>query len=63
MASYYVNRNAQANRDLEVHTTGCPYFPDAGNGIYLGEFANCRDAVEVARSHYTQVNGCYYCSP
>jgi len=62
MASYYVNKNSQANGDHEVHRTGCSFMPNAENRQYLGEFTNCRDAVKKAKEFYTQVNGCYYCS-
>lgn len=62
MASYYVNRNAQNNGDHEVHKSGCNWMPDAANRQYLGDFTTCREAVRAARSHYSQVNGCYYCS-
>ena len=60
--SYYVNKNVQSNGDHEVHTTGCSWLPEASNRIYLGEFATCGPAVTEARKHFTQVNGCYYCS-
>ena len=59
---YYVNKNAQANGDHEVHTTGCSYMPNSVNRIYLGEHSSCRTAVSEARKHYRQVNGCYYCA-
>lgn len=62
MTKYYVNKNAQANGDHEVHTESCSYLPSVSNRIYLGNFSNCRDAVKEARKHYFQVNGCYYCS-
>ena len=62
MTRYYVNKNAQANGDHEVHESGCSYLPAAENRIYLGDFSNCRDAVAEARRHYRQSNGCYYCS-
>jgi hypothetical protein len=65
MAHYYVNRQAQANGDHEVHNkTTCPpqYFPAAHNAIFLGDFSNCQQAVVAARAYFTQVNGCYYCS-
>ena len=62
MSSYYVNTNAQANGDHEVHTTGCEYLPARENRIYLGEFTSCHQAVQEARKYYSQVNGCYYCS-
>ncbi len=60
MTSYYVNNNAQANGDHEVHRDGCTYMPI--NKTYLGQFDNCSDAVKAARRHYSQVNGCYFCS-
>lgn len=62
MASYYVNKNAQANGDHEVHKSGCPWLPNVENRIYLGNFDNCEDAVEKAKDEYDQVNGCYFCS-
>ena len=62
MASYYVNTNAQANGDHEVHRSPCTWMPDQANRLYLGEFSNCRDAVKEARKSYRQANGCYYCS-
>jgi hypothetical protein len=36
--------------------------PDEENRIYLGDFATCVAAVAKARTSYSQVNGCYYCS-
>ena len=62
MARYYVNRNAQSNGDHEVHTSSCAYLPLPGNRVDLGEHFHCASAVVEARRHYTQVNGCYYCS-
>ena len=61
MARYYVNKNAQANGDHEVHREGCAWLPEIENRIYLGQFARCGPAVTEARKHYSQVNGCYYC--
>ncbi|HEX6371036.1 MAG TPA: hypothetical protein VF006_19115 [Longimicrobium sp.] len=60
--SYYVNTQAQSNGDHEVHRDGCTYLPSILNRKYLGQFNYCVDAVDEARKHYTQVNGCYYCS-
>ncbi len=59
---YYVNNNAQANGDHEVHNQNCTYCPAVANRIYLGEFASCGPAVTEAKKHYSQANGCYYCS-
>lgn len=60
MASYYVNNQAQANGDHEVHKATCTWLPV--NRKYLGEFSSCHDAVREAKKHYRQSNGCYYCS-
>ena len=62
MAKYYVNKNAQANGDHEVHKIGCSFMPAARNRIYLGDFANCRAAVLASKKHYRKSDGCYYCS-
>lgn len=61
MPRYYVNKNAQANGDHEVHATGCSFMPVPENRIYLGEFSTCTEAVREARKYFSQVNGCYYC--
>lgn len=59
---FYVNKNSQSNGDHEVHSTGCSFMPETENRLYLGDFSACREAITKARNHYTQVNGCYYCS-
>lgn len=62
MARYYVNNNAQANGDHEVHRDGCARMPELHNRTYLGDFQSCAPAVSEAKKHHYQVNGCYYCS-
>ena len=62
MKRYYVNKEAQANGDHEVHKETCTFMPDPENREYLGLFSNCRDAVVEAKKRYRQVNGGYYCS-
>ena len=62
MARYYVNKNAQANGDHEVHKTGCNWMPNIDNRKYLGDFLTCNPAVREAKKTYPQSNGCYYCS-
>tara|TARA_R110002072_G_scaffold75624_5_gene177881 strand:- start:3952 stop:4158 length:207 start_codon:yes stop_codon:yes gene_type:complete len=62
MAFYYVNKNAQANGDHEVHKSTCSWMPNAENRLFLGNFDNCREAVKEAKKYYHQSNGCYYCS-
>lgn len=61
MDLYYVNQDAQANGDHEVHKSSCNYLPSART--YLGQFARCQEAVQEAKKYYRQSNGCYWCSP
>lgn len=60
MYRYWVNNNAQPNGDHEVHKEGCSYMPRTG--IDLGLHSTCQSAVLEAKRHYTQSNGCYWCS-
>ncbi len=62
MKRYYVNNNAQANGDHEVHTENCYWLGLAISKKDLGNHSNCKYAVEEAKKHYTQVNGCKACS-
>jgi len=62
MAPYYVNKNAQETGEHEVHTTGCPHPPEPENRLHLGRFTNCHDAVEEAKKHYDNVDGCFHCT-
>jgi len=59
MAAYYVNKNAQANGDHEVHVNGCSRMPT--DRLSLGDFESCHGAVAEAKKTYPQSNGCYYC--
>ena len=63
MASYYVNKHAQANGDHEVHVAGCTWMPSPENKQYLGEFASCQPAVAEAKKTYPTADWCAYCSP
>lgn len=63
MANYYVNKNAQPNGDHEVHKEGCNWMPEPANRIPLGTHASCHSAVQQAKRHFAQSNGCAYCSP
>lgn len=62
MKRYYVNKNRQPNGDHEVHHDNCLYLPKEENRIYLGTFSSCHAAVLEAKTHYSQSNGCKYCS-
>ena len=63
MAVYYVNTNAQANGDHEVHRSDCVYLPNPENRMPLGNFPNCRGAVRKAKVLYPTADGCKHCSP
>ena len=64
MAYYYVNDNAQANGDHEVHVAGCSWLGLIVSKSYLGDYGWCGPAVAQARAfHYSQSNGCAYCCP
>ena len=60
---YYVNTNAQANGDHEVHRATCSWLPDERNRLYLGEFYSSKDAVKEARKYFYRVDGCAFCCP
>lgn len=62
MAYYYVNKNAQAGGEHEVHNLSCDHLPYEQNRIYLGNFDDCKPAVREAAKYFTNVDGCYYCS-
>lgn len=63
MAMYHVNRNPQQpGGEHEVHENGCSNQPEPENRVALGYHADCHSAVRKAKEHYTNVDGCYYCS-
>ena len=61
MDVYYVNNAAQENGDHEVHSPSCSYLPEINSRTYLGVFADCHEAIDAAKEHYAQVNGCVHC--
>lgn len=61
MDKYYVNDKAQSTGEHEVHKEGCSHFPS--NTTSLGTFSHCKGAVEKAGTIYSNVDGCYWCSP
>ena len=59
---YYVNKVAQSNNDHEVHTKDCNFLPSEANRKELGDFSNCKDAVNEAKKTYPKSDGCFFCS-
>ena len=48
---YYVNKIAQSTGEHEVHASSCRYLPSVENRIFLGYFANGKEAVREAKKH------------
>lgn len=61
MQHYYVNKLAMPNGEHEVHVPRCTYLPEGDNGIYVGSFTRCSEAVEAAKAHFDKVTGCRVC--
>jgi hypothetical protein len=60
---YYANKNAQSNGDHEVHDENCNKLPFESNRKYIGNFSNCKDAVNEAKKSDSSADGCRICSP
>ena len=63
MDAYLVNMNPQDTGEHEVHKEDCSHLPAIYNRKHLGKFSACEDAVEEARKHYSNVDGCEHCVP
>jgi len=62
MASkYYVSVRPQTNALHAVHKEGCPFLPDDGKRILLGEFNSGGDALRVSTRHFTNTGDCLFC--
>ena len=61
MQHYYVNKHAQPNGEHEVHVPRCAHLPEGDNGLHLGAFTSCDEAIKAARAHFEKVNGCKVC--
>ena len=62
--NYYVNKNAQSTGEHEVHKDNdtCPTPPDILNRKPLGFHTSCDSALDEARKHYPNVDGCKHCN-
>ena len=45
MYSYYLNTNAQASGEHEIHKYGCKYCGNTYNFVFLVHFSNDKDAL------------------
>ncbi len=64
MPSFCVNTNAQPTGEHEVHNldAGCSYLPNPANRRALGSHPDCHGAVTVAKTIFSNVDGCFYCA-
>lgn len=65
MAYYYANTTRQSDSGCnhEVHKEGCHCMPSVLNRQYLGWFSSDEEALRVAKSYYTDADGCIICCP
>ena len=61
MGRYYVNTWAEENGGHEVHAAKCGHMAKPGYRIHLGDFRDCRDAVQEAKKRYAEAEGCKLC--
>ena len=59
---FYVNKSASNDNKHEVHSATCVFLPVESNRISLGEFFTCTTAINKAKEHFDNVNGCYFCA-
>jgi len=62
MVRYFVDEQAQANGDHEVHKQGCAWLATAEQTKDLGQHLSCHAAVLAARRWFPKANGCARCS-
>ena len=58
---FYVNKNAQATGEHEVHREDCFWLSLATDVLYLGDLSSCAEAIRAARRVYFNVDGCKFC--
>ena len=65
MPRFCVNKNAQPGGEHEVHNLDVARtcLPEPHNQLYLGVFPSCHEAIDAARKHYSNVDGCKNCAP
>lgn len=64
MPIFYLNSQAQANGNHEIHREDCAALPLEKSRILLGTFDFCSDAILMAKDKYQilNLNGCYFCA-
>jgi hypothetical protein len=58
---YYVAVRPQTNDLHSVHKEGCPFMPDDGKRIYLGQFNSGQDALRMGEMYFPETGSCRFC--
>ena len=61
MKGYYFNNIVDVNGRNEIHAEDSPYLPPSLNRTYIGDFSNCDDALQRAKSQYPEKS--FVCCP
>lgn len=61
MKKYYVNKTPNTTGEHEVHNDDCAHLPSDYNRVDLGYHSNSKSALEKAKMHYNNVDGCFWC--
>jgi hypothetical protein len=61
MPNFYVRIKPEFNGTNIVHKEGCPFMPESGNRIPLGEFSSYKIASKEAGKYFLRITGCYFC--
>lgn len=56
---FYVNKKPQTSGEHVVHTRDCWVLPN--DRKYIGRFPSFEDALDGAKEHFTNIDGCAYC--
>lgn len=63
MLTYYIDYRETASRQFEIHHGGCPELPERNSLIYLGKHRSGVDALNYARTLFTNMRACKRCCP
>lgn len=62
ITTYFISIRTQTNEHHAVHREGCPFMPDDGKRIFLGDFISSRDALSAGKKHFKNSDICRFCS-
>lgn len=59
---YFIGIRTQTNESHSIHKEGCPFMPDDGKKIFLGNFSTPQDAASEGKKHFNKSDSCLFCS-